>query len=102
MLYPVPAVLVSVRDKSGEDNLITVAWAGTVCSDPAMVSISVRKERHSHHMLMESKEFALNLTTKKIVFSRFKISDNWKLSIEQKNLKRNRSGICCGCMLFPR
>ncbi len=67
MLYPVPAVLVSVRDKSGENNLITVAWAGTVCSDPAMVSISVRKERHSHHMLMESKEFALNLTTKKIV-----------------------------------
>ncbi|MCR4675568.1 MAG: flavin reductase family protein [Lachnospiraceae bacterium] len=67
MLYPVPAVLISLSDKDGNNNLITVAWAGTVCSDPAMVSISVRKERHSHHMLKESGEFVINLTTKKIV-----------------------------------
>ena len=67
MLYPVPAVLVSVRNKEGKDNLITVAWAGTVCSDPAMVSISVRKERFSHAMLLESREFCINLTTKSIV-----------------------------------
>ena len=50
MLYPVPAVLVSVADSAGKDNLITIAWTGTVCSDPAMTYISVRKERYSHHM----------------------------------------------------
>ena len=50
MLYPVPAVLVSVADSAGNDNLITIAWTGTVCSDPAMTYISVRKERYSHHM----------------------------------------------------
>ena len=49
MLYPVPAVLVSVADSAGKDNLITIAWTGTVCSDPAMTYISVRKERYSHH-----------------------------------------------------
>ena len=58
MLYPVPAVLVSVADSAGNDNLITIAWTGTVCSDPAMTYISVRKERYSHHMLKENKEFA--------------------------------------------
>ena len=47
MLYPVPAVLVSVADSEGKDNLITIAWTGTVCSDPAMTYISVRKERYS-------------------------------------------------------
>ena len=61
MLYPVPAVLVSVADSAGNDNLITIAWTGTVCSDPAMTYISVRKERYSHHMLKENKEFVINL-----------------------------------------
>ena len=45
MLYPLPAVMVSVRGKNGEDNIITVAWAGTVCTNPPMVSISVLPER---------------------------------------------------------
>ncbi len=66
MLYPLPAVLVSVSDKEGNDNLITVAWTGTICSDPAMVYISVRPSRHSHKMLMETGEFVINLTTKDI------------------------------------
>ncbi len=66
MLYPVPAVLVSVADQNGNDNLITIAWTGTVCSDPAMTYISVRKERHSHHMLKESGEFVINLVSKDI------------------------------------
>ena len=39
---PVPAVMVSCGNKNGEKNIITIAWAGTICSDPAMVSISVR------------------------------------------------------------
>ena len=41
MLYPVPAVLVSCRDKEGNDNVLTIAWAGTICSDPAMVSMMI-------------------------------------------------------------
>ncbi len=63
MLYPLPAVLVSVRDKNGRDNILTVAWAGTVCTNPPMVSISVRPERYSYHMLKETGEFVINLTT---------------------------------------
>ena len=62
MLYPLPAVLVSTADKKGEDNLLTVAWTGTVCTNPAMLYISVRPERYSYHMLKESREFVVNLT----------------------------------------
>lgn len=66
MLYPLPAVMVSVADKKGETNIITVAWTGTICTNPAMVYISVRPERYSYHMLKETGEFVLNLTTKKL------------------------------------
>ena len=69
MLYPMPAVLVSVADKQGNTNILTIAWAGTVCSNPPLVSISVRPSRFSHHMLMESREFVINLTTKELVFA---------------------------------
>ncbi len=67
MLYPVPAVLVTCQDKEGNDNVLTVAWAGTVCSDPAMLSISVRKERYSYHMIKETGEFVVNLTTEALM-----------------------------------
>lgn len=63
MLYPLPAVLVSVADRAGRSNLFTVAWTGTICSDPPMVSISVRPERYSYHMIEETGEFVINLTT---------------------------------------
>lgn len=63
MLYPLPAVLATVRDKEGEDNIITVAWTGTVCTNPPMLYISVRPERHSYKALRESGEFVVNLTT---------------------------------------
>ena len=66
MLYPVPAVMVTTVDKDGRDNIITLAWAGTINSDPPMLSISVRKERFSHHMLMETGEFVVNLATEKL------------------------------------
>lgn len=69
MLYPLPAVLVTVSDKEGNDNVLTVAWTGTICSDPAMVSISVRPERHSYHMIKETGEFVINLTTKDLAFA---------------------------------
>ncbi len=69
MLYPLPAVLVTVTDKAGNDNVLTIGWTGTVCSDPAMVSISVRPERHSYHMIKETGEFVINLTTSKLAFA---------------------------------
>ena len=65
LLAPVPAVLVTVgREREGktETNLLTIAWAGTVCSEPPMVSVSVRKERYSHDFIAESGEFVVNLT----------------------------------------
>ena len=68
-VYPVPAVLVTCRDKMGNDNVLTIAWAGTICSDPAMLSISVRKERHSYNMIKESGEFVVNLTTTDLVWA---------------------------------
>ena len=67
MLYPVPPVLVSVRGEDGSINVLTVAWAGTVCSDPAMLSISVRPSRHSYEMLRQSGEFVVNLVTEEMV-----------------------------------
>ena len=67
MLYPVPAALVSCCDNEGRANLITIAWTGTVCSDPPMVSISVRKSRLSHKLIGETGEFVINLTTEELV-----------------------------------
>jgi flavin reductase (DIM6/NTAB) family NADH-FMN oxidoreductase RutF len=69
MLYPLPAVMVSVTDGNGNDNIITVAWAGTVCTNPAMLSISVRPERYSYDMLRKTGEFVVNLTTEKLAYA---------------------------------
>lgn len=66
MLYPVPAVMVSCQREGGKPNIITVAWAGTICSDPAMLSISVRKNRYSYDIIKETKEFVVNLTTNQL------------------------------------
>ena len=59
MLYPLPAVLVSVGDRDGNRNIFTVAWTGTVCTNPPMAYISVRPERYSYHMIEESGEFVI-------------------------------------------
>lgn len=64
MLYPLPAVLISCGDFNGESNLLTVAWAGTICTNPPMVSVSIRPERYSYRMIRDTKEFVINLTTK--------------------------------------
>ena len=66
MLYPVPAVMVTVQDAEGKGNIITIAWTGTVCTNPPMLYISVRPERYSYHMLEETGEFVVNMTTKKL------------------------------------
>lgn len=67
MLNPVPAVMVSVADENGKANIITVAWAGTICTNPPMLSISVRPERYSYDMIMKTGEFVVNLTTEELV-----------------------------------
>lgn len=67
MLYPLPAVLVSCGDIQGTSNLFTVAWTGTVCTNPPMLSISVRPERYSYPLIRETGEFVVNLTTENMV-----------------------------------
>ena len=81
MLYPLPAVMVSCQSSTAHDslcekpeldgkpNIITIAWAGTVCTNPPMVSISVRPERYSYHLIEESGEFVINLTTRDMAFA---------------------------------
>ncbi len=67
MLCPTPPVMVSCGRKGETPNIITVAWAGNICSSPAMVSISVRKERYSYDIIKETGEFVVNLTSKDLV-----------------------------------
>lgn len=69
MLYPVPPVMVSCQRSGEKPNIITVAWAGTVCTSPAMVSISVRPERYSYDIIKETGEFVINLTTRELAYA---------------------------------
>ena len=69
MLYPLPAVMVSAADTEGNANILTVAWTGTVCSDPAMLYISVRPSRYSYQMIRDTGEFVVNLTTKELAYA---------------------------------
>src|SRR5512137_1281053 len=69
MIYPLPAVMVSCGEKPEEYNIITVAWTGTICSDPPMCYISVRPERHSYEILKRTGEFVINLTTEELAFA---------------------------------
>ena len=69
MLYPVPVVMVSCKKKGADEkpNIVTLAWAGTICSDPVMLSVSVRPERYSHELIEESGEFVVNLVNEDLV-----------------------------------
>jgi flavin reductase (DIM6/NTAB) family NADH-FMN oxidoreductase RutF len=69
LVYPVPAVLVSCGKTEAERNIITLAWVGTICSNPPMCSISIRPERHSHGIISRDREFVINLTTKDMAFA---------------------------------
>ena len=71
ILNPVPVVMVSSAGKDPESeaerpNIMTVAWAGTINSEPPMLSISVRKSRHSHKLITETGEFVVNLVSKSL------------------------------------
>lgn len=69
MLYPVPAVMVSCCRPGEKPNIVTVAWCGTICTNPAMLSISVRPERHSYNIIKETGEFVVNLVTKNLTYA---------------------------------
>ena len=69
MLNPLPAVMVSCQRPYEKPNIITLAWVGTVNSDPPMVSISIRPERYSYDIIRETGEFVINLTTEKLVYA---------------------------------
>lgn len=69
MVYPLPAVLVSCGSIPDDYNLITVAWTGTICTNPPMCYISVRPERHSHEIILKNMEFVINLTTEEMAFA---------------------------------
>jgi flavin reductase (DIM6/NTAB) family NADH-FMN oxidoreductase RutF len=69
LLNPVPVVMVSCADSSGKPNIITLAWAGTINSEPPMLSISIRKERYSYELIKEKGEFVVNLATEKLAFA---------------------------------
>mgnify|MGYP004653481673 FL=1 len=68
MVYPLPAVMVSCGDFENA-NIITVAWTGTICTNPAMTYISIRPERYSYDIIKNTGEFVINLTTKKLARS---------------------------------
>lgn len=61
LLYPVPAAIISCADQAGKPNLITLAWVGTVCSEPPMLSVSIRPGRFSHPIIEQTQEFVVNL-----------------------------------------
>lgn len=62
-LYPVPVVLVTSADPDGKPNIITIAWAGVVCSQPPMVGIAIRPSRYSHELISRSRELVVNIPT---------------------------------------
>lgn len=69
MIYPVPAVMVSCGNTEETHNIITIAWTGTICTNPPMTYVSIRPERHSYDIIKETKEFVINLTTEDLAFA---------------------------------
>ena len=69
MLYPLPVVMATAAYDECHDNIITVAWACTVCTNPPRVSISIRPERHTWKMIRDTGEFVINLTTEKLAYA---------------------------------
>lgn len=62
-LFPCPVVLVTSVGSEGKPNIITLAWAGIVCSDPPTLSVGIRPHRHSYRLIEESGEFVVNIPT---------------------------------------
>jgi len=114
LLNPVPVVLVSCSDENGKSNVMTAAWVGTICSDPVMVSVSIRKSRYSHDIIAKSKELVINLTNENLALftdyagiysgkkvDKFNLNEKYKVTpIESKDVKAvtiNESPIALEC-----
>lgn len=69
MLYPVPAAMISCADEEGNANIMTAAWIGTLCSDPVVISVSIRPNRYSYDLIKRTGEFVVNLTTQDLVYA---------------------------------
>lgn len=69
MLYPIPAVMISCGASVEEHNIITISWTGTINTNPPMLYISVRPERHSYNIIKKNMEFVVNLTTQKLAYA---------------------------------
>lgn len=69
MLYPLPAIMVSCGAVENEFNIITIAWTGTICSNPPMCYISVQPRRHSYEILKRNMDFVINLTTEELAYA---------------------------------
>lgn len=67
MLNPVPAVLITSRNKDGKDNVFTVGWIGTACTKPPMITVAIRPERLSYNFIAESNSFIVNLPSTNLV-----------------------------------
>lgn len=95
MIYPLPAVLVSCGTSVDDSNLITVAWTGTICTDPAMCYISVRPSRYSYDIIKSTMEFTINLTTESMARA-----TDWagvKSGREYDKWLRDRADSCKRC-----
>ncbi len=68
MIYPLPAVLVSCGKDESEYNIVTIAWTGTICTNPALCYISVRPERHSYEIIRKNMEYVINLTNRQLAY----------------------------------
>ena len=97
MLNPVPAVMVSVADQNHRPNIITVAWAGTVCTNPPMVSISVRPSRYSYEIIEKTGEFVINLTNEKlakpVITAAWSAEEMW-INLKKQELTTGSGGAC--------
>ena len=69
MLYPLPAVMVSCQRPGEKPNVITIGWTATVCTNPPMLTVSIRPERYSYDIIKETGEFVVNLTTKDLAYA---------------------------------
>ena len=100
LIYPLPAVLVSCGTTPEEYNMLTIAWTGTVCTNPPMCYISVRKERHSYDIIRRTGEFAINLTTEALA----RATDWCGVRSGRDNNKWQTTGLClsraCGIREF--
>lgn len=66
LLNPLPVVMVSCGNNPEEYNVITIAWCGTICSEPPMCYVSIRRERHSYDIIKKNKEFVINLVSENL------------------------------------